>query len=73
MSETPRVVIVEVGASAGGRLPPYQGEYTVAPDFNQDITLPTAQKSLTENITVERVPVYEVENPAGGITFILGS
>jgi hypothetical protein len=66
-------VNVKIGASAGGRLPPYTGDYTVTPDLIDDIILPTANKSMSDNVTVERVPSYEVENPAGGITFILGS
>lgn len=68
-----RKIIVKVGASAGGRLPPYTGSYTVTPDFADDIILPTANKSMTDNMTVEKVPSYEVENESGGITFVLGS
>ncbi len=64
-------IIVTVG-QAGGTLPPYEGEYTVAPGFDSDIVLETAQKALTENITVERVPITRTENSAGGITLTIG-
>lgn len=68
-----RKIIVKIGASAGGRLPPYTGDYTVTPDLIDDIILPTASKSMTDNLTVEKVPSYEVENESGGITFVIGS
>ena len=68
-----RTIIVKIGASAGGRLPPYTGDYTVTPDLIDDIIVPTAQKSMTDNLTVEAVPTYEVDNEAGGVTFVIGS
>ena len=73
MTDQRREITVKVGASAGGRLPPYTGDYTVTPDLSDDIILPTMNKSMTDNVTIARIPTYEVENPSGGITFIIGS
>ena len=73
MTDKRREITVKIGASAGGRLPPYTGDYTVTPDLIEDVVLPTANKSMTDNVTVEPVPTYEVENASGGITFVIGS
>lgn len=56
----------------GGRLPYYDGDYTVTPIVEDDITLATANRSLRDNITVEKIPTLTVENPSGGNTFIIG-
>ena len=54
------------------RFPAYEGTYTVTPDFTADITLATAERSLSDNITVCRVPVSETPNESGGITLTIG-
>ena len=69
--DTPGAVGVKI-ENPGGRLPYYEGEYTGTPRDTDDITLATANRSLRENITVEKIPSYSVENPSGGNTFIIG-
>ena len=52
---------------SGGRLPNYDGDYTVIPKVYEQ-TLETKNKSMTDNVTVEAVPYAEVSNPSGGKT-----
>lgn len=51
---------------------PYQGDYTVIPKIATDIILPTAQKSMSQNVTVKEIPVYVTGNESGGNTVIIG-
>ena len=50
----------------------YAGPYEVTPQFYKDILLPTKGSVPKEDITVLKVPQYEVTNAAGGTTLILG-
>lgn len=50
----------------------YTGPYEVTPRFYKDILLPTKGSMPKEDITVLKVPQYEVTNAAGGTTLILG-
>lgn len=52
---------------SGGRLPNYEGDYTVIPKVYEQ-TLATKNKSMTDDVTVEAVPYAEVSNPSGGKT-----
>lgn len=51
---------------------PYQGDYTVIPKIATDIILPTAQKSMAQDVTVKEIPVYVTGNESGGNTVIIG-
>lgn len=53
-------------------LPYYVGDYTVIPRLNEAVTLETAQKSMSANVVVEAIPLYETENTKGGKTVIIG-
>ena len=50
---------------------PYDGPYTVTPDFETQ-ELATKDKLLKENVTVDPIAVARVENPAGGKTIFIG-
>lgn len=50
----------------------YTGPYEVTPQLYKDILLPTKGSMPKEDITVLKVPQYEVTNAAGGTTLILG-
>lgn len=50
----------------------YTGPYEVTPQFYKNILLPTKGSMPKEDITVLKVPQYEVTNAAGGTTLILG-
>lgn len=51
---------------------PYKGPYEVTPKLYQDIELPTKGTVPKDDITVLKIPQYEVGNDAGGRTLILG-
>lgn len=45
----------------------YEGEYTVIPKTEEQ-TLKTANKVMSDNLVVEKIPYYEVTNTANGKT-----
>lgn len=49
---------------------PYGGEYEVTPAANQNQTLETANKILTGDITVFKVPYYQTSNEYGDTVYI---
>ena len=52
-------------------LPLYAGEYTITPiTYNDDILI-TKNKKLEDNITVKKIPQFEVSND-NGYTLIIG-
>ena len=53
-------------------VPKYEGETTVTPKVESDVTLPTKNKLLKENISVLKIPQFEVSNTSGGYTLIIG-
>lgn len=59
-------------AQSGGSYPKYEGEYEVIPSLAEDITLDTAKKLMTDDVTVKKVPRYDVANEAGGTTIYIG-
>lgn len=50
---------------------PYTGEYLVTPDFTSQ-TLPTQNKVMRDDVTVEAIEVSRVSNTAGGTTVYIG-
>lgn len=58
--------------SSGGSYPKYEGDYEVTPSMSEDITLETANKLMQDDVTVLKVPRYDVANEAGGTTVIIG-
>jgi hypothetical protein len=54
-------------------LPVYDGEYAVTPKADDSTTLETAQKYMTQNVNVRKIPYYEVDNAAGGATIYIGT
>lgn len=57
----------EFDIGSGGRLPNYEGSYSVIPKVYEQ-TLETANKSMTDDVTVEEIPYSETSNPSGGNT-----
>jgi hypothetical protein len=49
----------------------YDGAYEVTPKFVAQ-TLPTAEKLMTKDLTIEEIPYAEVSNNSGGKTVIIG-
>ena len=48
----------------------YTGTYEVTPKADVTQVLPTADKTLTDNITVNKVPFYETHNEHGTTAYI---
>ena len=67
-----RVLTASGGVAVWQDLPKYTGEYSVTPEVDTVQTLETAGKYLTNDVTVNAIPDYEVSNEAGGNTFIIG-
>ena len=67
-----RVLTASGGAAVWRDLPKYTGEYSVTPEVDTAQTLETAGTYMTNDVTVNAIPDYEVSNEAGGNTFIIG-
>lgn len=48
----------------------YDGEYEVTPQAHKEQILLTKNKSMTDNVTVLRVPYFETSNIYGNTVFI---
>lgn len=66
MSETKLVPITGSAVTGEG----YTGSYEVTPSRTAQ-TLETANKVLTDDVTVFAIPFSEVSNPVGGTTFYI--
>ncbi len=62
---------LSAGTVVGAEL--YDGAYTVHSEAHEVQILPTANKQLTKNITVEKIPYFETSNLSDGITAYIGS
>lgn len=64
-------VAFDVTIRGGGEGEPYDGPYTVTPDFETQ-ELATKDRLLKDNVTVDPIAVARVENPSGGKTIFIG-
>ena len=53
-------------------VPKYAGETTVTPKVENETVLPTRDKIVKDDITVLKIPQFEVSNTSGGYTLIIG-
>lgn len=60
-----------ISEGSGGILPAYTGSYNVIPKVKSQ-KLETKNKSMTNDINVEKIPYSEVSNPEGGKTIVIG-
>ena len=67
---TPTLTAKLYRAAVGTVNEEYDGEYSVIPTLENQ-TLATADKLMKQDVTVEKIPHYEVSNNAGGTTFII--
>ena len=66
---------VELGPlqiTAGGDFSYYDGTYSVRPKMYEGITLATKSKAMRDDVSISKIPRYEVSNGFGGITLIMG-
>lgn len=50
----------------------YDGPYVVTPAIDSQV-LPTAQKRMTDNMTIKAIPYFQTSNPQMGETVYIGS
>ena len=50
----------------------YEGDYDVTPSTYNDKVLATRNLVMTKDVTVRKIPQFEVSNTAGGKTLIIG-
>ena len=64
---------IKIGFNVGGtsQRPPYTGEYEVTPKTYDEQVLPTKNKRMIDNLTVKKIPQFEVSNEYG-YTLIIG-
>lgn len=51
--------------------PEYSGPYDITPLFTAQV-LPTAKKLMQKDVTIRKIPQYEVSNDSSGYTLIIG-
>lgn len=61
------VRVIEVGTGGGEA---YEGDYEVVPKAFEPVVLPTKNKLLADDVTVTKVPYYEVSNETGTTVYI---
>lgn len=49
----------------------YDGEYKVTPAIHEQ-TMATSQKVMKDDVTIKKIPYYDVSNQAGGSTIYIG-
>lgn len=67
-----KVLLVKNGEWTSDNLPTYDEETVVTPLADSEQTLLTSGKYNKSNITVEKIPYYEVSNNEGGTTVNIG-
>ena len=61
-----------IAAAAEADVEVYDGDYDVTPQLDSEVVLATGRKKMKSDVTVKKIPQYEVSNEAGGTTLILG-
>lgn len=64
-------VRVDVAGTAVVGALEYNGPYDITPLFSAQ-TLPTAKRLMPRNLTIKKIPQYEVTNDSNGYTLIIG-
>ena len=66
----PSAFVVEFGTDAD--LAADLGQTTVTPRTYEETRLETKDKLMPDDVTVRKIPRYEVSNDCGGVTLIMG-
>ena len=64
-------VRVDVTGTTVVGAPEYSGPYDITPLFTAQV-LPTAKKLMPKDVTIRKIPQYEVANDSSGYTLIIG-
>lgn len=59
------------GAASVVGAPEYSGPYDITPLFSAQV-LPTAKRLMQQDLTIKKIPQYEVANDSSGYTLIIG-
>ena len=59
-------------ATTAQDIPTYTGEYSATPKVEEETILQTKGRKMINDVTVRKIPQYEVSNPQGGETLIIG-
>lgn len=57
----------------GETLPWYDGTYEITPHAYNEQIMQTANKSMRQNVTIHKVPKFDVDNPFGGQTISIAT
>lgn len=58
--------------AGGASYDEYKGSYDVTPDAHNAVVLETKDKLMMDDVTVFKIPVWEVSNPQNGQTIYIG-
>lgn len=64
-------VRVDVTGTTVVGAPEYSGPYDITPLFSAQV-LPTAKLLMQQDLTIKKIPQYEVANDSSGYTLIIG-
>lgn len=64
-------VRVDVTGTTVVGAPEYSGPYDITPLFSAQV-LPTAKRLMQQDLTIKKIPQYEVANDSNGYTLIIG-
>lgn len=70
--DTAKIHLKVSGGSVQVQGDPYDGPYEVTPLVASDVVLETRKKLMRDDVTVRKIPQYEVSNDAGGYTLTIG-
>jgi len=71
-SEANSIFSADFGEISQIAVDPYTGAYQVTPHPVNDVILATKNKSMTDDVTVYKIPYEAVSNPQGGNTVTIG-
>lgn len=63
---------IDGAISAGAPRNVYSGVYKITPKTGEEVVLKTTKKYMEQDITVLKVPFYQISNEQGGITVYIG-
>ncbi len=62
---------IEFKKSKGRQYEDYLGDYEINPLITSQV-LPTYDKHMIDDLTINMIPTREIDNASGGTTFIIG-
>ena len=71
LQDSDYILEVESAVLVQGHKEEYPGPYRVSPRLSGDVVLPTKDTLMVDNVTIKKIPQYEVANESEGITFII--